>query len=245
MQKNWYKTWFNSPFYHLLYNARNTTEAEFFIDNLCAFLHPPINAKIIDIACGKGRHAVYLNKKGFEVIGTDLSYASISFAKTFENSKLQFFVQDMRSLFYINYFDFAFNLFTSFGYFDTHADHVKALKSFAKSLNKNGLLVLDYMNAEKIAQNLVTNEVKTINDITFTIERKIADGKIIKNIHFTALQNDYAFSEEVSDFRLADFTNLFYAAGLQICHTFGDYSLNPFVASQSDRLIFICKKTEC
>lgn len=245
MQKNWFQSWFNSPYYHLLYRSRNNTEAEFFIDNLCAFLKPPLNAKIIDIACGKGRHAIYLNKKGFDVIGTDLSYASIRFAKKFENNTLQFFVQDMRNLFYINYFDFAFNLFTSFGYFDKDADHINALKSFRKSLNKNGLLVLDYLNAEKIAQHLIPEEVKQIEDITFYIKRNIADGKIIKNINFTAQQKNYAFTEQVKDFRLADFKRLFNAAGLEISHTFGDYNLNPFVATQSDRLIFICKKTGC
>jgi SAM-dependent methyltransferase len=242
MQKNWFHTWFNSPYYHLLYSSRNNAEAELFIDNLCAFLNPPANSKIVDIACGKGRHAIYLNKKGFDVTGTDLSYASIRFAKKFENQKLQFFVHDMRNLFYINYFDFAFNLFTSFGYFDKDADHINALKSFTKSLNKNGLLVLDYMNAEKIAQHLVPQEVKTVEGIVFNIERKITDGKIIKSIAFNAQQKQYAFTEEVKDFRLADFAKFFYAAGLEISNTFGNYNLDPFVAAQSDRLIFICKK---
>lgn len=244
MQKNWFQTWFNSPYYHLLYNTRDNKEAEVFIDNLCAFLNLPLNSKIVDIACGKGRHAIYLNKKGFDVIGTDLSYASIKFAKKFENPSLQFFVQDMRNLFYINYFDFAFNLFTSFGYFDSDADHIKALKSFRKSLNNNGLLVLDYLNAEKIAQHLIPQEVKQIEDIKFNIKRKIANGKIIKNIVFNDKQKHYSFTEEVNDFRLADFIRLFNIAGLEITHTFGDYYLNPFNSNQSDRLIFICKKKD-
>lgn len=243
MQTNWFKSWFNSPYYHILYNSRNQEEAELFIDKLCDFLKPAPNSKMLDIACGKGRHSIYLNKKGFDVIGTDLSYASIRFAKKFENSTLQFFVQDMRNLFYINYFDFALNLFTSFGYFDTDKDHINALKSFAKSLKKDGLLVMDYMNSEKIARNLVPNEVKVIDGIMFTISRKITNSKIIKSISFSDKNQNFSFSEEVMAFTFSDFERLFKAAGLQICHTFGDYDLNPFDVNQSDRLIFICKKT--
>jgi SAM-dependent methyltransferase len=245
MQTNWFKSWFNSPYYHILYNSRNQEEAELFIDQLCAFFKPAPESKMLDIACGKGRHSIYLNKKGFDVIGTDLSYASIRYARKFENPTLQFFVQDMRSLFYINYFDFALNLFTSFGYFDSDKDHINALKSFAKSLKKDGLLVMDYMNSEKIAKNLVPNEIKIINGITFTISRKILNSKIIKLIEFTDQNQNFSFTEEVQAFTLADFERLFTAAGLQICHTFGDYSLQLFDKKQSDRLIFICKKAIC
>lgn len=242
IEKNWFQSWFNSPYYHILYNTRNEAEAEFFIDKLCEFLKPANDAKMLDIACGKGRHSIYLNKKGFDVIGTDLSYASIRFAKKYENPKLEFFVQDMRNLFYINYFDFAFNLFTSFGYFDTDNDHIKALKSFRKSLKKEGLLVLDYLNSEKIAQNLVPTETKIIEGITFNINRKIENHKIVKTISFTHQNKDYSFTEEVQAFNFTDFERLFTAAGLQIVNTFGDYNLNPFNSNQSDRLIFICKK---
>ena len=245
MQTIWFKSWFNSPYYHILYNSRNQVEAEHFIDKLCDFLKPAPESKMLDIACGKGRHSIYLNKKGFDVIGTDLSYASIRFAKKFENPTLQFFVQDMRNLFYINYFDFALNLFTSFGYFDTDKDHINALKSFTKSLKKDGLLVLDYMNSEKIAKHLVPNEVKLIDGITFTISRTISDSKIIKSISFNDKNQNFSFNEEVMAFTQSDFERLFTAAGLQICHTFGDYELNPFNVNQSDRLIFICKKTVC
>lgn len=241
-KKNWFELWFNSPYYHILYNSRNEAEAELFIDKLCAFLKPTNDAKMLDIACGKGRHSLYLNKKGFDVTGTDLSYASIRFAKKFENSKLSFFVQDMRNLFYINYFDFAFNLFTSFGYFDTDNDHIKALKSFRKSLKKDGLLVLDYLNSKKISQNLIPTETKKIEDITFNINRKIVNYKIVKTISFTHQNKDFCFTEEVKAFSYTDFEKLFTAAGLQIVNTFGDYNLAPFDTNKSDRLIFICNK---
>ena len=245
MPKKWFQNWFNSPFYHILYKKRDDEEAELFIDNLCTYLKPPANVKMLDIACGRGRHAIYLNKKEYDVTGIDLSFASIKFAQQFENKKLHFFVHDMRYLFYINYFDFAFNLFTSFGYFETDKDHINALKTFRKSLKKDGKLVLDYMNSQKIINHLVTREIKEVDDIEFHISRKVEDGKIIKTIDFEHRNKHYSFNEKVKDFKQADFAKLFSAAGFEILETFGDYHLNKFDVNNSDRLIFICKKSPC
>ena len=242
MPKKWYQNWFNSPYYHILYHQRNDEEAEFFIDNLCAFLKPPQDSRILDIACGRGRHAVYMNKKGYDVTGIDLSFANIQFAKQFENEKLHFFMHDMRHLLYINYFDFAFNLFTSFGYFNSDKEHIKALKSFNKSLKKGGTLVLDYFNREKILHNLVGQEIKVIEGIEFHITKKIENDKIIKTITFEHRKKKFSFREEVKAFSMEDFERLFEASGFEIQRYFGDYALSEYDEDKSDRIVFICRK---
>ncbi len=242
MPKKWFQNWFNSPYYHILYKKRDEEEAELFIDNLCSYLKPGLKARILDIACGRGRHAIYLNKKGYDVTGIDLSITSIKHAQAFENSQLHFFVHDMRYLFYINYFDFAVNLFTSFGYFETDKEHINALKTFRKSLKKNGFLVIDYMNSLKISNHLVSKEIKEVEGIEFHINRIIEDDKIIKTIDFEHRNKIFAYKEEVRNFTLNDFIRLFEASGLEITAKFGDYHLNEFDENKSDRLIFICKK---
>jgi len=244
MPKKWFHNWFNSPYYHILYHQRDDEEAEFFIDNLCSFLKPDLNSRLLDIACGRGRHAVYLNKKGYDVTGIDLSYASVKYAKQFENEKLHFYVHDMRYLFYINYYDIAFNLFTSFGYFDTEKDHVNSLKTFRKALKKDGLLVLDYFNSEKIIKHLNHQEVKHVDGIDFNISKKVIDGNIVKSILFEHKSKDYAFKEEVKAFSLNDFNRMFASSGFKVVHCFGNYALEEFDALKSDRLIFICKKAD-
>ncbi|WP_316802806.1 class I SAM-dependent methyltransferase [Pedobacter nototheniae] len=242
MQRKWFQYWFNSPYYHILYQQRNDAEAEFFIDNLTDFLNPVADSKMLDIACGKGRHSIYLNKKGFNVTGIDLSEQSIKYAKQFENEKLHFLVHDMRRLFYINYFDVALNLFTSFGYFDTEKDHVNALKTFRKSLNANGILVIDYFNTEKIIRNLNSTETKVLDQISFNIDKKVVDGKIIKKINFEDNHKTYNFEERVQAFSLEDFERMIAKAGMVIEKTFGSYALEPYNEENSDRLILICKK---
>ncbi|RDC55563.1 class I SAM-dependent methyltransferase [Pedobacter chinensis] len=242
MQRKWFQYWFNSPYYHILYQQRNDAEAEFFIDNLTKYLHPKADSKMLDIACGKGRHSIYLNKKGYDVTGIDLSEQSIKYAKQFENDKLHFLVHDMRKLFYINYFDVALNLFTSFGYFDTEKDHVNAIKTFRKSLNANGVLVIDYFNTEKIIRNLNSCETKSLDGITFHIDKNVVDGKIIKKINFEDKQKIYNFEERVQAFSFEDFERMLTKAGMVIQKAFGSYALDDFDQTNSDRLILICKK---
>ena len=103
---NWFKSWFDSKYYHILYKNRNEKEAQIFIDNLISHLQIQKKSKILDVACGKGRHATYFNKKGMNVIGIDLSINNIKTAKKKENETLQFAVHDMRNPFKTNEFDF-------------------------------------------------------------------------------------------------------------------------------------------
>src|SRR6478736_3856513 len=75
--QNWFASWFDTPYYHILYKDRDEEEAEFFMDNLVHYLNLPEEAKILDLACGKGRHAFHLIQLGFDVTGADLSVNSI------------------------------------------------------------------------------------------------------------------------------------------------------------------------
>lgn len=242
MPKKWFQNWFNSPYYHILYHQRNDAEAEFFIDTLCLHLRPEQHARLLDIACGRGRHAIYLQKKGYEVTGIDLSVSNVQFARQFENPRLHFYVHDMRHLFYINYFDIAFNLFTSFGYFETEKEHINALKTFRKALKNGGIMVLDYFNSFKIMNNLTHRETKEIDGIEFHIHKKVEGLNIIKAIEFEHKNKQFAFKEEVKAFTVDDFKRLFSASGFEVIDSFGNYALEPFDRAHSDRLIFVCRK---
>ena len=78
MDKEWFKDWFNTSYYHTLYKHRDESEAHRFIDHLCAYLKVKKGSKILDLACGKGRHALHLAKKGYQTTGVDLSEESIN-----------------------------------------------------------------------------------------------------------------------------------------------------------------------
>jgi SAM-dependent methyltransferase len=200
----------------------------------------PENGTILDLACGKGRHSIYLNKLGYQVTGVDLSENSIAIANESSNETLQFKTHDMREPMNETY-DAVFNLFTSFGYFDTFEDNIKTLKAIKDSINEYGFGVIDFFNADFIIENLVAEETKEIDGITFNIKRFVENKKIIKEIRFEDKGETYNFTEKVSAFTLADFESMMEEAGIYLLEIFGDYKLKKFYKTQSDRLIMIFK----
>jgi SAM-dependent methyltransferase len=240
--KEWFEEWFDSPYYHLLYNNRDDNEARDFINKLLSFLKPEKGSFILDLACGKGRHAKQLADKGFQVTGIDLSEQSIAEAKKFEKEKLQFYVHDMRKLFYTNYFDFAFNFFTSFGYFDCEADNIKTLKAVNKGLKNEGLLVIDFLNVSKAVRNLGTQQRLDREGVVFQTEKKFENGFIVKDIHFEDKGKTYNYQEKVQALTLEHFKKYFSKSNFSIQHIFGNYALDAFNGQDSERLILIAKK---
>ncbi|NJX15099.1 class I SAM-dependent methyltransferase [Tamlana crocina] len=236
----WFTSWFDTPYYHILYKDRDATEAHAFMDTLTDYLNIPENGTILDLACGKGRHARYLNKIGYDVTGVDLSENSIAFAKKFKNHRLHFDVHDM-CLPYRKQFDAVFNLFTSFGYFEDDADNLKTIKAIKANLNERGFAVIDFMNSEYVIDHLVPEETKVVDDIEFRLKRYVDGDYIIKDIRFGVGDKDYHFQERVRAFTLQDFEQLFEQAGVYLLDVFGDYKLRKFSPKTSERLVMIFK----
>lgn len=242
MSIEWYASWFDSPYYHLLYRQRDDREAAVFLDLLLKRLKLPSGSRVWDLACGKGRHAMHLHKCGFEVTGTDLSASNIKFCKKHEKDGLQFFRHDMRNLLTTCYFDAVFNLFTSFGYFRTAHENQRAINAAAAGLKQGGILVLDYMNVTYALKNLIPEENLEFGGVMFRIRRYADDQKIIKEITISDMGEVHVYREEVGALMPSDFELFFRHAGLEIRETFGDYSLSPFMEDESRRLIFITSK---
>lgn len=238
----WFADWFNSPFYHKLYKNRDESEAQYFIDNLVAFLKPNSKQKILDLACGKGRHAIYLNTKGFDVEACDLAPESIEFAKKHENEKLHFFVHDMRNNLTENKYDLVLNLFTSFGYFENLDENLKTLKSVNQSLKKNGKLVIDFFNTDFVLQNLIPKEQKIIDGTIFNITKSVKNNIIFKEINFESENKNHEFIEQVQALKKSDFEFLLAQSGFNIETIFGNYKLEKHDAKTSERLIIVATK---
>lgn len=238
----WYKDWFNSPYYHILYKDRDQCEAAGIIENLKDALKIPPDAKILDLGCGRGRHALYLNNSGFDVTGLDLSEENIRFASKHENDKLHFFKHDMRKPFRSNYFDYVFNLFSSFGYFKTDKEHADTIKHAATALKKGGILVIDFFNVHKVKKEFVPEEVKNISGIEFHIKRSIRDKYIVKEIDFSEKGEIFQYSETVRLLTEEDFIIYFDQAGLKLKALKGNYNLEDFNSAKSPRLILFAEK---
>ncbi|WP_435132511.1 SAM-dependent methyltransferase [Formosa sp. A9] len=236
----WYTAWFDTPFYHILYKDRNDDEAQAFMDTLTNYLNISEDSRILDLACGRGRHSVYLNSLGYHVTGADLSENSIAYAKQFENDTLQFKVHDMCKPFNTK-FDAVFNLFTSFGYFDNDEDNLNTIKAIRDDLTDYGIGVIDFMNSDYVIKNLVPEETKQVEGIDFHLNRYAQDGYIFKDISFEYQGENFQFQERVRAFTLSDFETLFNEANVNLLEVFGNYKLQKFDAQSSDRLVLLFK----
>ena len=232
--------WFDTPYYKLLYKNRNEDEAGLFIDNILKKINIEPNSKILDLACGTGRHSIYLSKKGFDVVGIDKSKKNILTAKENENKKLIFFQQEMTKDINMQ-FNTIFNFFTSFGYVD-HKYNYDTVENISKNLMKGGLFIIDFLNQKIVRKNIVEYEEKNIENINFNIHRYIENNYIIKEISFKHNKTKYNFKERVMLLDLKDFENYFNKNNLKIIDIYGNYKLSSFDINKSPRLILISKK---
>lgn len=238
----WFESWFDTPYYHLLYNNRDYTEAENFITKLTEDLDLPKSSKIIDLACGKGRHSVFLNKMGYDVLGLDLSQQSIDFDIQFENESLQFKVHDMRNPIDSEPVDAVFNLFTSFGYFDSENDDKNVFQSVHNVLKTDGYFVLDYLNEEYVKRVIVPETTVHREGIDFHITKRIENRYIIKDIRFEDKGQSFHFFEKVKLHTLDTIKNYAEECGFERIKIWGDYQLNDFQKEISPRCINLFKK---
>ena len=199
---------------------------------------------MLDIACGQGRHSLALAEKGFDVTGIDLSPYMIWEASKLSSDHLEFFVHDMRLPFRINYYHFAFNFFTSFGYFKSRREHEDAIRTISNALLPGGLLVIDYLNVHYVESHFVHKDKKELNGIEFYITRWMDEQYFYKKIEIEddTREEPLVFTERVNKFSLGDFTDMMAFHGLQVEEVYGDYHLGHYDLYKSPRMIMKARK---
>lgn len=118
------------------------------------------DGRVLDLCCGPGRHAVALARRGFEVTGVDLTPYLLQKAQEHARAsevEVEFIQQDMRDYVSPGTYDLVLNLFTSFGYFATEGEDMQTLKNMVESLNDDGVLVIDVLGKEALAEQLHAN----------------------------------------------------------------------------------------
>ena len=242
VQENWFKLWFNTKYYHILYKHRDNVEANLFIGKLVEKIQLTEGMRVADICCGKGRHSIELSNYHLNVWGMDLSENSIDEAIQQGNERTKFDVHDMRFPFPESGFDAIFNLFTSFGYFNDPKEDLKCLSNIYQSLKSGGTFVQDYIHADYFTKDFPLEDYKEIDGVTFGISKYVEDGYIVKKIDVTDNNLHEIFFERVKIYSLQDLIDLHVKAGFEVEIVLGDYHLNAFSAKSSQRIILISRK---
>ena len=245
MKSEWFKDWFNTEEYLNVYQHRNESDAEEHIKLILENVDIPSGAKILDMACGAGRHAIILARKNFDVTAVDLSENLLSIAKKntyVENLKINFVHSDIRNFKSDNKFNLVLNLFTSFGYFESDEENFSVLQKAYDLLVEDGFFVLDFFNSRYLQQNLVESSEEILGGVKIHQFRKIKENRVTKKIVITKNGNLSQFEESVRMFTKDELVNAIQNIGFDIYKTFGDFLGNKFEQFTSPRLIMICKK---
>jgi SAM-dependent methyltransferase len=240
----WFKTWFNSPYYHILYKNRSQQEADDFVKKCIESFNFQANQTLLDVACGKGRHARAFAAASMDVTGVDLSEESILFARQFETEKLHFHIHDMRRVFRVNYFDYVTNLFTSFGYFKNEHENRLAATSMMHAVKPGGYFLIDFVNQQFAFDAIKKHQEETIvlENVTFTIKKVLAGNRLIKQIQVIDGQRKEEHQESLNSFSYSEMISLFESTGLTMKAIYGDYQLAEYNEMSSPRMIILFQK---
>jgi len=242
----WYKEWFDQDEYELVYQDRDDHEAEQLIDMLLHVVEPAPESAILDMGCGRGRHARSLARRGFNVTGVDLSRRAIDRARQAaleEGLEIRFEQGDMLEPFGTNYYDGIVNLFTAFGYFEKEIDHQRALKAMVQALKPGGWFFQDFLNPPYVEQMLIPHDDYSIGNVHIHQRRWIENRRINKEISISNNGSNQTFLESVRLFTLEDFRIMYKAAGLEIVQIFGDYNGHPYTSLSPRLLLYARKRT--
>ncbi len=240
-EQEWFSAWFGSKYYDILYRHRDGKEADGFIKRINERLRLQPASKVLDLACGAGRHSKTLCELGFHVTGLDLSSEFIAQAIELNLPNASFRVHDMRLPFGKSEFGAIFNLFTSFGYFSDLGDNTIVIKNVVEALKPGGYFVLDYLNIGQVKGCLNPFETKEIDGVQFTIRKEIHQGIIQKTIQVKDGHITKKFKECVQAFTPIDLSNMLDTNGLSLIEKWGDYAGNPF-KMESPRCILLSQK---
>ena len=245
MKSEWFKDWFNTEEYLNVYQHRNESDAEEHIKLILQNIRLSSGAKILDMACGAGRHAIIFARKNFDVTAVDLSESLLAIAKKNaddENLKINFVHSDIRNFKSYDKFNLVLNLFTSFGYFETDEENFSVLRKAYDLLIDDGFFVLDFFNSYFLQQNLVESSEENLGKVKIHQFRKIKENRVTKKIVITKNGNLSHFEESVRMFTKDELVNAIQNIGFDIYKTFGDFLGNEYEQFTSPRLIMICKK---
>ena len=238
----WFARWFDSQYYPLLYAQRDEVEAAAFMALLMQHLPLGAGARVLDLACGSGRHAQQLHRLGFQVWGYDLSATRLTIAQRQAGPGLAFFQHDMREPFPHGDFQAVFNLFTSFGYFETTAENLRVLEHIHAALQPGGYFVLDFFNLPHLIGHIVPVEARRIGHVHFFIQRRLHNELIIKDIKVRDQERCFTFTEQVQAFSPDTLAAMLHQSGFRIRTRLGTYGGAPYEPHHSPRLILIAQR---
>ncbi len=239
----WYKEWFGADYLDL-YAHRDADEAARHVDFVAEKLGPERPERVLDLACGAGRHSAILRDRGYQSAGVDLSITLLA-----TPPRVPCAAGDMRALPYANgVFDWVLNFFTSFGYFERERENFQVLEEIVRVLRPSGRFLIDFLNREPVLANLRRHEVQEKAGRRIEIERWYDERtrRINKRMTLSAASGapPRTYLESVRAYSEDEVTIGLRWAGLNVDDVFGNFAGEPYHRDNSERLIIVGHKAD-
>jgi ubiquinone/menaquinone biosynthesis C-methylase UbiE len=242
----WYDEFFKEDYLeiYLPFLTEERTKAE--VDFIVEILNLPPGSKILDLACGFGRHTIPLAKMGYDMTGLDYTEKFIQMAEEKAKSgnvQIEFLVGDMRKIPFENHFAGVISYFTSFGFFSDE-ENFEVLKGVSNSLKKGGKFLLDIINRDYLVKNLRPKDWDRLEDGTLVLEENSLDlmtnrMKNYKTVIDKKGERNTWF--EIRLYTLQELVSLLGKAGLKVIQTYGKKDKSPY-SIDSFRMIILSQK---
>jgi SAM-dependent methyltransferase len=244
--KRWYEDFFGSDY--LVRYVHPETAAQ--VEAIDKILHLRKGARVLDVGCGAGRHAIGLAKRGYRVTGVDLSRPLLAEAQKAARGagvKPTFVHADMRRLAYTSAFDAAISMFTSFGYFDRPDEDRQVLRGIAKALRPRGKFLMELFNRDALVASLPNQSWQAREDGTVVLEDASFDllrGRFETRQIVIDRKGTRDFTASVRAYTLAELKEMLDASGLFVHRVLGGLDLSPYGARSRRMVLYAVKGLE-
>ena len=240
-ESEWYADAFG-PLYPAVYAHRTVEAAEPESAFAAQCLHLSEGDRVLDLACGKGRHMVHLLQYTRNVVGLDYSAELLRIARHRVVPGAKLVRADMRAIPFVCCFDAVTSFFTSFGYFDNDAENEAVLHAIGTLLRQGGRFYIDHANKANLVATLVAESTRESGPYTIT-ERRCIEGKRVNKATVVTEDGETAAEwwESVRLYDPGEFESMLNHAGLVVDAFHGDCT-GEALDSESPRMIVVGHK---
>ncbi len=241
-ETTWWKTFFTDAWLDVQrrsWSAQETRDEADFIQQVLGLSAP---ARILDVPCGEGRHAMEMASRGYRVTGADITPALLEDARRSSAERgvdLELELADMRDLPWKGRFEGAFSFWGSLGYFDEEGN-TAFLHSMARALKPGGRFVLDTHVAETILPRFEERAWRYAGE-TLVLEDRSYDHETSRiEVEWTFVK-DGTTRKAQSSMRIytyQELLDLLEEVGLESLEAYGSLEQEPF-ALGAERLLLL------